>query len=203
MTTPALSPRHFFAVWLSRIFHPLFVAPLSLFAVQRLSGATSREATGWTVLACGMTLVPFLAFVFRRVRQGRYEDMDVSRREDRHVLYALAGVSLGALLATLIVLPAPPIVWWSMVTALAAMTIGAFINFLVHKVSLHVLTDTACATFLLFLWPPVGILLMLASLLVAWSRVYLNRHTVPDVVWGFAVGLLCSAVVFWLPLGLR
>lgn len=149
-----------------------------------------------------MTLLPFFAFVFRRVRSGRYEDMDVSKREDRHVLYALAAVSLAALLAALVVLPAPPIVWWSMITALAALTIGAFINYLVHKVSLHVLADTACATFLLFLWPPVGVIMLAVSAAVAWSRVYLNRHTVPDVVWGFTVGLVCSAIVFWLPLGL-
>lgn len=181
----------------------MLVAPLSLFAVQRLSGYTSAESTGWTLLACLMTLVPFTAFIFRRVRSGRYEDMDVSTREDRHVLYALAGISLAVLLAVLIVLPAPPIVWWSMVTALVAITVGAFINYLVHKVSLHVLADTACATFLLFLWPPVGILLMVASLLVAWSRVYLNRHSVPDVLWGFSVGLVCSAAFFWLPLSLR
>ena len=202
MSTYTFSPLRFAAVWLSRVFHPLLVAPLSLFLVQRLSGSTSIEATGWTVLACGMTMVPFLAFVFRRVRSGRYEDMDVSTREDRHVLYALAGVSLAALLAVLVVLPAPPIVWWTMVTASAAITIGAFVNFLIHKVSLHVLTDTACATFLIFLWPLVGIVLLILSILVAWSRVYLGRHTVPDVIWGFSVGLVCSALVFWLPLGL-
>lgn len=193
---------HFIAVWLSRVFHPIFVAPLSLFAVQRLSGYTSAEATRWTLLACVMTLLPFFAFVFRRVQSGRYEDMDVSKREDRHVLYALAAVSLAALLAALIVLPAPPIVWWSMITALAALIIGAFINYLVHKVSLHVLADTACATFLLFLWPPIGVLMLLVSLGVAWSRVYLARHSVPDVIWGFTVGLVCSAIIFWLPLGL-
>ncbi len=189
-------------MWASRALHPLFVAPLSLFAVQRLSGATSLEATLWTCFACGTTLVPLFAFIQFRVRRGRYEDWDVSRREDRHTLYVMAGLTMVALLAALAVLPAPEIVWWALVTALVAITVGAFVNLLVHKVSLHVLTDAACATFLAFLQPPVGALLFALCGLVAWSRVYLGRHTVPDVVWGFFVGVSCAALVFWLPQGL-
>ncbi|CAN5903511.1 hypothetical protein BH24DEI2_BH24DEI2_17270 [soil metagenome] len=184
------------------MFHPLFVAPAALFTVQRLSGATSLQATLWTLFACGTTLLPLFALIQIRVRRGRYEDWDVSRREDRHVLYLVAGLSLLALLAALAALPAPRIVWWSMVTALVAIIVGAFVNLLVHKVSLHVLTDAACATFLVFLQPWVGAALLALCALVAWSRVYLGRHTVPDVLWGFGLGVLCAALVFWLPQGL-
>ena len=189
-------------MWTSRALHPLLVAPLSLFAVQRLSGATSLEATLWTCFACGTTLVPLFAFIQFRVRRGRYEDWDVSRREDRHTLYIMAALVMVALLAALAALPAPRIVWWAMVTALAAISVGAFVNLFVHKVSLHVLTDAACATFLAFLWPPAGAVLLASCGLVAWSRVYLGRHTLPDVVWGFFVGVFCAALVFWLPQGL-
>ena len=184
------------------MLHPLVVAPLALFTVQRISGATSLQASLWTLFACGTTLLPIFAFIQFRVQRGRYEDWDVSEREDRHLLYIMAGLSVAALLAALAALPAPRVVWWSIVTALSAISVGAFVNLLVHKVSLHVLTDAACATFLLFLWPSAGALLLFLSVLVAWSRVYLGRHTVPDVLWGFSVGVLCSALVFWLPQGL-
>ena len=192
----SVSYQKFIAVWASRALHPLVVAPLSLFTVQRLSGATSLQATLWTLFACGTTLLPMFAFIQFRVRRGRYTDLDVSRREDRHALYLMAGLILIALLAALAALPAPRIVWWSLVTALAALTVGAFVNLLVHKVSLHVLTDAACATFLAFLWPPAGAALLGLSVLVAWSRVYLGRHAVPDVLWGFGLGVLCAALVF-------
>ena len=193
----------FLSVWLSRVFHPLFVAPLSLFAVQRLSGYTSAAATLWTVLAFSVTLLPIFVFVLRRVRTGRYKDADVSTREDRHLLYLLAALSLVALIAALAFLPAPPILRLATVAALAAIVAGAVVNWTVHKVSLHVLTLTTCGTLLLFLSPQLGSGLLLVSGGVAWARVYLRRHSVPDVLWGFAVGVLCAVAIFWLPLGLR
>ena len=191
------------SIWLSRVFHPLIVAPLSLFVVQRLSGYTSAEATLWTALAFSVTLLPVFAFVLRRVRTGRYKDADVSTREDRHLLYLLAALSLVALVVALAFLPAPPILRLAIVAALVAIVTGAVVNWTVHKVSLHVLTLAACGALLFFLLPPLGAGLLLASGGVAWARVHLRRHTVPDVLWGFGVGVLCAVAVFWLPLGLR
>ena len=193
----------FLSVWLSRVFHPLIVAPLSLFTVQWLSGYTSAQSSLWTALAFSVTLLPVFAFVLRRVRTGRYVDADVSTREDRHLLYLFAALSLVALVTALAFLPAPPILRLSIIAALVAIVAGAFVNWAVHKVSLHVLTLTACGTLLLFLSPRLGMVLLLASGGVAWARVHLRRHTVPDVLWGFGVGALCAAAVFWLPLGLR
>lgn len=193
----------FLSVWLSRVFHPLVVAPLSLFAVQRLSGYTSVGAFLWTMLAFSVTLLPVFAFVLRRVRTGRYQDADVSTREDRHLLYLLAALSLVTLVTALAFLPAPPILRLAIVAALVAIVTGAVVNWTVHKVSLHVLTLTACGTLLFFLSPYLGAALVLVSGAVAWARVHLRRHTVPDVLWGFGVGALCAAAVFWAPFALR
>ena len=185
----------FLSVWLSRVFHPLVVAPLSLFGVQWLSGYTSAEAFLWTALAFSVTLLPVFAFVLRRVKAGRYEDADVSTREDRHLLYLLAALSLVALVTALAFLPAPPVLRSAIVAALAAIVAGAVVNWTVHKVSLHVLTLAACGTLLLFLSPYLGGGLLLMSGGVAWARVYLQRHSVPDVLWGLGIGVLCAAAV--------
>ena len=44
-------------------------------------------------------------------------------------------------------------------------------------------------------WPRPGWALWLVALAVAWSRVYLGRHYLSDVVGGAAIGLLCTWAV--------
>lgn len=44
-------------------------------------------------------------------------------------------------------------------------------------------------------WRRLGWALWLVALAVAWSRVYLNRHYLSDVVGGAAIGLLCTWAV--------
>jgi undecaprenyl-diphosphatase len=45
-------------------------------------------------------------------------------------------------------------------------------------------------------WPRLTVVWWAIALAVAWSRVYLNRHYLSDVVCGAAIGLLCTAALF-------
>lgn len=45
-------------------------------------------------------------------------------------------------------------------------------------------------------WPRLSVVLWLAALVVAWSRVHLNRHYLSDVVGGAGIGLLCTWALF-------
>lgn len=187
---------HFGAVWLSLLFHPFVISVLVLFLVQLLSGYPVVVALGWTALSFAIVILPLLTFLLIRVRAGRYQDMDVSIREDRHLLYGFSGISFILLIALLALLQAPLIVQRSLQAALLAVALGAVINRLATKLSLHALAMAGSSSILFSVSPLAGLILGVISLLVGWSRIYLRRHTLLEVVLGWLVGIL--AVATWL-----
>jgi membrane-associated phospholipid phosphatase len=154
------------------------------------------ESTLWTLLSFSIVILPSLIFILVRVRRGRYQDIDVSIRKDRYVLYILGGSCLILMIVLLIFLQAPAIAQRTLQAGFLSVLVGSVFNRFVNKLSLHVLTVAGCAVVLYFVSPIAGITLGLISLLVAWSRVYLARHTIPEVVWGWVVGVVCTIV--WL-----
>ena len=184
------------AVWLSRVFHPFVISVGVLFVAQLFQGYTWLSAAAWTALCFLVVIAPVLLFILLRVRSGRYQDADVSIREDRYLLYGLAGGCFILLVALLALLQAPAIVQQTLQAALFAIAVGAILNRFVNKLSLHTLTVAGCAAVLLFVRPSAGIVLGLISLLVGWSRLYLSRHTLAEVIGGWFVGVLCVAIWF-------
>jgi membrane-associated phospholipid phosphatase len=184
------------AVWLSRVFHPFIVSVATLWLAMILSGYGWLESTLWTLLSFSIVILPSLIFILTRVRSGRYQDIDVSIRKDRYVLYILGGSCLVLMIVLLIFLQAPAIAQRTIQAGFLSVLVGSIFNRLVNKLSLHVLTVAGCTVVLYFVSPLAGIPLGLISLVVAWYRVYLTRHTIPEVVWGWVVGVICTIV--WL-----
>jgi membrane-associated phospholipid phosphatase len=195
---PLVSTRAFTssAIWLSRAFHPFIVSVLTLWLAQLLSGYGWTGATLWTMLSFSIVILPSLIFILVRVKSGRYQDIDVSIRNDRYILYLLGGSCLILMIILLIVFQAPAIAQRTLQAGLLSIIVGSVFNRFVNKLSLHVLTVAGCAVVLFLVSPIAGVALGLVSILVAWSRVYLTRHTIPEVVWGWVVGVICTIV--WL-----
>ncbi len=176
---------------MSKVFHPFVVPVLVLFWAQRLSGVPPSAALGWTALTVAVLILPVLVLVLLRVRAGRYEDVGVSVREDRHLLYVLAGACFLLLIILLIIFDAPGVVRETLQAALFAFGVAAVLNRAIGKVSLHMLAMGGCAAVFAFTSAPLAVVLGLLSLPVGWSRLYLTRHTVLEVVLGWSVGFLC------------
>ena len=184
------------AIWLSRVFHPFVSSTLVMFLAQHSSGTGLQAALSWTGLIIAILIFPVLTFVLLRVRLGRYEDIDVSVREDRYALYALAGVCFILLIALLGFLEAPSIVQGTLQAALFAFAIAAILNRFVGKVSLHMLALGGCAAVLSSVSAPVGAIVVFLGLPVGWSRLYLKRHTLFEILLGWLIGLVGFSV--WL-----
>jgi membrane-associated phospholipid phosphatase len=184
------------AVWLSRVFHPFIISVVTLLLTQLLNGYSFLDSTLWTLLSFSIVILPTLIFILVRVKRGRYQDVDVSIRKDRYTLYVLGGSCLILAIALLALLQAPAIAQRTLQAGFLSIFVGSVFNRFGNKLSLHVLTVAGCAVVLYFVSPIAGITLGLISLLVAWSRVYLARHTIPEVVWGWVVGVVCTTV--WL-----
>lgn len=112
-------------------------------------------------------------------------------REDRYLLYGLAGICCVLLTILLAVLNAPEMVQETLHAALFAFVVAAVLNRFVGKVSLHMLVMGGSAAVLAFVSVPLAVLLGLLGLLVGWSQLYLTRHVFYELILGWSVGLAC------------
>lgn len=184
------------AIQLSRAFHPFIVSVATLWLAMKLNVYDWLTSTVWTLLSFAVVILPALLFILVRVRQGRYKDIDVSIREDRPVLYAIGGSCMILSIILLAVFQAPVIAQKTLQAGFISIVIGSIVNKFVNKVSLHVLTVAGCAVVLFFVSPIAGTALGIVSLLIGWSRLHLSRHTLPEVVWGWLVGV--TATTAWM-----
>ena len=177
------------ARWASILLHPFAVfAALALVAAWRLDPASlPRTAIG---IAVAVAIV--WAFVLQRKRSGRWGTVDASDRRERPLLYALA-----------LLVAAGYWLWLggrdsaasNGVLATVAMLCVAGIANRWIKLSLHMASLAFASVALLGLWPVAGIVALALLPLLAWSRLRMGRHTLPEVVGGTALGLLAGAVL--------
>lgn len=178
-----------FARWTSILLHPFAVfAALALIAAWRMDPASlPRTAVGMSV-AVAIVWV----FVLQRRRSGRWGTVDASDRRERPVLYALAlAVSLGYWLW----LGGRASTTGQGVIAVIAMLCVAGIANRWIKLSLHMASLAFAAVSLLGMWPSAGLVALVLLPLLAWSRLRMARHTLPEVIGGTGLGLLAGIVL--------
>jgi hypothetical protein len=173
----AVSVPSAFARWTSILLHPFAVfAALALIAAWRMDPASlPRTAIG---MAVAVAIV--WAFVLQRRKSGRWGTVDASDRRERPVLYALAlAVSLGYWL------------WLGgrhsatsngVLGSVAMLCVAGIANRWI-KLSLHMA------------WMPAGIVALGLMPLLAWARLRMARHTLPEVIGGTALGLSVGIVL--------
>ncbi|MFC5063596.1 hypothetical protein [Actinomycetospora atypica] len=165
-------------------------SPTVLLAVlYPVVGALAAGPAGiaWSLLGMVFTVVIPAAIVDVGVRQGRYTDHHLSRREQRAVPLGLAAASVLVGLAVLALAGAPrPIVALQvavLVTVLVATTVTLW-----WKVSFHVAVVAAAACVLTLLGGGWWALSWLAVPVVGWARLRLTAHTLAQVIVGGLLG---------------
>lgn len=177
------------ARWTSILLHPFVVlSVLALLAAWKLEPASlQRTAVGLLV-----AIAVVWAFVWQRVRSGRWGTVDASHHSERPALYAC--VLLVMLLYWLWLGGFASAAAQGVVAVIAMLCVAGIANRWI-KLSLH----TACLVFsgilLLALWPYAGIFVLMLSPLLAWSRLRLRRHSVPEVMDGALLGLVAGIVM--------
>ena len=173
------------ARWISILGHPFILIPALVAAVtvRRLPPERAALIVGIVVL---VSVVPMLLLIARQVRSGAWTNYDVSVREQRIGLYPAA---LAIATATVLVLAwaqVPRPILQGVLATLLLIGIAALVN-LRLKISLH----TAFAVFTaLALWPSRGLVtgVLVLALAIAWSRLEMARHTLPEVIGGALLG---------------
>ena len=150
---------------------------------------------GWGLLAAFFAAVLPTAFVDYGIRRGRWADRNVGERRARLVVLAFITASVAAGLILLVLLGAPVLLTRYLGLTLASVAVLAAIT-VVWKISIHCATASGSVAILALLYgPPVLAGYLLVGLL-AWARVAVRDHTVPQVAGGIVLGAAAAVLAY-------
>ena len=185
------SARREVARWISILGHPFILIPALVAAVTVRSLPPERvvRVVASVVL---VSIVPMLLLIARRVRSGTWSNYDVSVREQRTGMYpaALAITAASVLVLAWVRVPRP--ILHGVIATLLLIGIASLVN-LRLKISLHTAFAVFTAVTLLVVSRGLGAAGLALALAIAWSRLELGRHTLPEVVGGALLGALVGA----------
>lgn len=144
---------------------------------------------GWgTLLTITGSVIP-MAVIWLGTRRGRYDSHHVHSRERRLVpiLVALACQALGLIILILARTPTilPALTAGLVAIGLVALAVTVGLRW---KISLHAAATAGSITLLIIAYGPWPALLLPLVPAVAWARVTLGHHTLPQVLAGTLAG---------------
>jgi hypothetical protein len=181
----------------SWIGHPLIFVSVSV-SIVVATQLVPRVAIPILATLFLSVIAPTAVLLGAGVRSGRWRDADVSVREERQRFYpwAIPISALGTLITWLI--GAPFFLVKGGLVTLALFLIAAIANFW-FKLSLHTLFASYCAVILLRINLAFGMVALILTGFVFWSRLFLSRHTLLEVLAGVALGVSGGVITAWWP----
>ncbi len=182
---------------ISWVSHPLVFVTLSVGIVIALR-LPNRVGVAVLLALLLSVIFPTALLLFRGVRSGRWSDADVSVRRERNRFYPMA-IPISALgVCMLWFLHVPAFMARGAFVTLGLLVVAAIANFRI-KLSLHALFAFYCAMILFRINFIVGTIALALALLAFWSRLYLARHDLPEMLAGFLLGLGGGIAAAWWP----
>lgn len=187
------SVTHIIAIWISRFVHPLIISLLALLAGLVLT-TDWQTAVWWVGLFIMCVPVPLMTAVIVAKQTGRVTDLDVSVQQHRPLVYAF---SVFLVLCTLYLFNRwqAPSVASELVILLILLGIALAVINRWTKISIHTATAVGCSLLLLTYSLPIGLIFLVASIAVSWSRLQLRHHTWQQIGLGWMVAIIVSVML--------
>jgi membrane-associated phospholipid phosphatase len=134
-------------------------------------------------------------YVVWLLRIGAITDFHIPDRRDRRGPF-LASLGSGVVGIGLLTYMGAPATFLAPVVALLLETLVLFLVTLFWQVSIHTATTAGLVTFAVFVFGAEAMPLALLIPIVSWARIYLERHTIAQTVWGSLIGIACFLILF-------
>ena len=139
-------------------------------------------------LTVGCIIVPNVIRNYVKTKKGQYTNFDVSVRSQRNSMYLFALPLLFIITAVMYYTKQSNSICLSVLFGLLLLMISFIVNFYI-KCSGHVSLTIYLSFLILPLNFTAGVIVLLSSGLIGWSRVELKRHTLKEVIAGAVIGL--------------
>ena len=180
---------------ISIVGHPLLTIPLYVLFVMVGFEDIKRAALN-SFLIIGCIFIPLALWLFVKSRNGTYTNFDVSDRKQRKSVFVFIIPILCVVTYILYKTGQSSHLWQSMFFALLLVVILQLVNFNI-KSSMHVALNIYLAFLVMTVNYKIGIVILLLTGLIGWSRIVLGRHSIKEVVFGVVIGLTVSIFMFY------
>src|ERR1035437_9867325 len=135
-----------------------------------------------------------ILWMYLKAKNGTYTNFDVSNKTQRKSLFLFAVPLLIVVTVILFVTHQSKNLCISVLFALILLVISQIVNFFI-KSSLHVSFNIYLASLIFTQNYKIGIVVLLYTALISWSRVKLGRHTLKEVLVGLFIGIVISVIM--------
>jgi membrane-associated phospholipid phosphatase len=176
-----------FANLVSNLAHPLITFPVFIVLTLFLNENFTKALWLSALILLGI-FVPITLKLYRGTKKGTYTNFDVSDRQQRKTFFPTVILLFALIIGILYLTGQSAYILTPFLFALLLIGICYACNFYL-KVSLH----TSLTLFLGFLILPlhlyVGLGFLAFTVLMAWSRLHLKRHTLKEILYGALIGI--------------
>jgi membrane-associated phospholipid phosphatase len=181
---------------LSIIFSAPFIA---LYIILRLLSSNELSFLDLFVLITSLTIIPLVIPLYTAYRKG-YE-WDYPARETRIKPFSLVVLNYSIALIILYFTGSDNTVLF-LITSYFLNGLISLIISLRHKISLHVIGIIGPATYLLLIGFLIdSIILYILSVIVAYSRYILKRHSIEQIITGVISGFILTIIAYMIIYG--
>ena len=183
-----------FAKAISFFLGPVFILlPVPFILVSKFT-QDYYYALKWTVFSYAFIL-SVAVFVIIGVLLGVFSNFDVSKREQRPLLFSFSAFAMFCYLVSLIILGGPKILFLALfATVLGLITIAALSRWI--KASIHVATATSVILLIGMIYKGYSFILLFLVPLLAWSRVKTKEHTAIETIIGSILGAALTLMMY-------
>ena len=180
----------------SDVFHPITNAGLAFFLLTIFGGGNSIaiKIFHFSIALLFSMIIPFL-YVYYLKKRGYLKTIDITERMQRLNPFAFSILSYFAGFFALLFFDASLHVQ-GLMFCYGSNTLLVMLVTKWWKVSVHTTGIAGPLVALTFEYGPIVFPFYLLIIIVGWSRVYLKRHTVMQVLVGGAMGLLLTYLQF-------
>ena len=179
---------------ISLVFNPISIAFFAPFFLVYKTSHDMISAVHWTMY----TLVFLMAlsfFAIIGVKKKIFTDLDVSKREQRPVMYLMSIICCAVYLVSLFFLHGPFILYILTIGVILGVSFLSIINRRI-KASIHVAAITSLILPVAVSYGHYYLLLLFLIPLVIWARLKTKRHTLPEIVVGGTIGGILSVSIY-------
>lgn len=179
---------------ISFIFNPLTVILFAPFILVYRTTHDVDAALYWSAYTLIFLMVLGL-FVIIAVKKKIFTDLDISKREQRPLMFLISLLMISAYIISLFIFHGPFILYVLAISSMLGVSFVSIINRRI-KASVHMAAITALILPVAISFGQYYLLLLFLIPLVGWARLKTKRHTMREVLVGATVGGLLSLSVY-------
>ena len=185
---------NFIAKIISTLFNPSLILPPTLYLLIDSVANSDIYAFKWAMFSLVFMSIVGI-FVVLGVILGIFSDMDVSKREERPLLFAFMGIVMILYSIFLLIFNAPKVLLVTVFAISLGLVLIAIVNSKI-KASIHVATISSLISSVAIIYGGVFIFAFSIIPVIAWSRVKTKRHTLLEAVTGGILGIVLTIIVY-------